>query len=182
MKKILCLAFPLFLVLLTNQSIAGPKTFNFFQAGYFEGASIVGSFTGEDLDSDGAINSFNSEVSDFSFSFSGNSIVSSFTHTFSELNGLIFVIGTSYLGDDAILGIEGIASGPNHGAGPPHQFSLIGGLGPYSNLGGQVMDNATGALDSTTNLIAVFQVPEPGIILLMVFGLAGLGVARFKKA
>jgi hypothetical protein len=61
---------------------------HFRQTGYSEGGSATGSFTADDLNPDGAINSLPGEGSDFSVSFSGNSIFSAFSLGYSDLLGL----------------------------------------------------------------------------------------------
>ncbi len=44
------------LALTATSQAASAASFNFFQGGYSEGASITGMFTGEDLDNNGDIN------------------------------------------------------------------------------------------------------------------------------
>jgi hypothetical protein len=180
MKKYTGYVFALALMLATSTTYAMPMTYNFSQTGFSGGATISGSFTGNDLDMDGAINSFLGEVTNYSVSFSGNMIVGAFSHSFADLGGLIYVLGNGvFLGDDAILGTEGVASGP--GFGPPGgPFTYESGLGPQGTLGGIVIDNNTGATDGSQNLVVVTAVPEPAIITLMGLGLVGIGFSRRK--
>ena len=69
---------------------AQATTYLFTQAGYSAGATATGAFTGNDLNNDGIINSLEGEVSSFSLSFSGNSIVSAFTLDATSLIGLYY--------------------------------------------------------------------------------------------
>ncbi|WP_013322076.1 PEP-CTERM sorting domain-containing protein [Gloeothece verrucosa] len=62
---------------------ANALTFNFTQQGWTQGGILSGSFSGEDLNNDNLIEK--TEVTDFSFAWSGNSSVPSFKHDFSNL-------------------------------------------------------------------------------------------------
>ena len=176
MNKHLGYVFGLLFMLTASQAHAIPITFNFTQGGYTGGASVFGSFTGDDLDMNGQINSFAGETLAYTMTFTGNAIVGSFTHTFSDFGGLVYDIGTPFLGDGSTLAIEGVASGPTFG--PPGPFTYESGLGPQGMLGGIVMDNTTGATDSSAQLVVVSQIPEPTTFALMGLGLAALGLRR----
>jgi len=137
-----CLAFP---------AIAVAETFSFSQSGFSEGAIVTMSFTGTDDDSDGQIASFTGEVTDFTMSFSGNSIVPAFSLSFPELFGLVYDLDGGPLGDGQILGIEGVGA---TGA----QFEYVAGPGPVGLCGiGQicaiVSDPANEAEDTSTELL-----------------------------
>jgi len=102
--------------------------YSFTQGGYSEGAIVTISFTGSDLNSNGQISSFDAEVSDFSMSFSGNSIVPSFSLGFSDLQGLVYDLDNGPLGDGFLLDIEGVAA-----SGAPYSYAA--GPGPFNQCG-----------------------------------------------
>ncbi len=181
MKKNIITLVALFASLLTSNANAIPLQYTFAQDGYAEGASITGSFAGTDLNNDGQLSSFQGEISDYSMSFSGNSIVDAFSHTFSDFGQLVYIIGTPFIGDDFIGEREGIASGPLFG--PDHPFSYMTGLGPMRYGHGRVTNNTTLAFDSdyTSNPATVTLVPEPATVALMSIGLAGLGFSSKRK-
>lgn len=62
---------------------ANAVTFNFTQDGWTEGGTLTGSFSGEDGNGDGVIEE--TEVTDYSISWSGNSLVPSFKQGLSNL-------------------------------------------------------------------------------------------------
>ena len=64
---------------------------------------------------DGAIASGEGEVSDYTMTFSGNSTVPTFSHTYADLNGLIWVVGSqigTYFPQDGI-GSQAVAPAPS---------------------------------------------------------------------
>lgn len=145
---------------------AHATSYAFSQGGYSGGGWITGTFTGSDIDLDGQINSFLGEVTAFSLSFSGDSIVPGFTHGLADLSGLVYDVGSPYLGDGPSGSTEGMASNWNGGFG----FDYASGLGPTGGFGGRVIDLATGAMSSTPDLVAV--VPEPSTYALFTLGVA----------
>lgn len=88
----------LFLVVCINSVNAAPIVYNFSQAGFDEGASVTGMFTGEDLNGDGQLSNFDpdnfnidtGEITDFIMDFSGNSLVSPFSLGFADLHGFAY--------------------------------------------------------------------------------------------
>lgn len=157
--------------------LASAATYHFSQSGYADGATITGSFTGVDLDHDGQINSFAGEVSAFTLTFSGNSIVPTFTHSFSDLSGLVYTVGHSTLGSDSSGGTEGMASNWEHSTG----YDFASGLGPTGLNGGRIIDTASGATTSTDALIQITSVPEPASALMTLAGLGVLGVLARRR-
>lgn len=157
---------------LCSSSAANATSYIFSQGGYSGGGAITGTFDGTDLDNNGQIDSFAGEVVNFSLSFSGDYIVGNFTHTLSDFYGLIYDVNSGFIGDGAGGDIEGMASNWNGYFG----FDYASGLGPTGGLGGRVIDIATGATSSSTELISVSAVPEPETwgMLLAGVGLIGL--------
>jgi hypothetical protein len=150
------------------------ETFAFTQGGFTEGGEITGMFVGSDLDSDGQINSFLGEVTAFSLRFSGNAVIPAFTHTFSALSGLVYDVGSGFIGNGPNGAVEGLAS---------NWFGIDGydyasGLGPTGTAGGRIISIATGVTSSTEQLIAVSVVPEPGTVALFALGLAFMAGRR----
>ncbi len=160
-------------------SSASAETFNFSQGGYSGGGSVSGSFNATDLDHDGHINSFLGEVTGFSLTFSGDAIVGNFTHTFSNLSGLVYELGSGFIGDGYAGGAEGMASNWNGTSG----FDFASGLGPTGGWGGRAINVATGGTSTSAQLISVTSVPEPETYAMLLAGLGVMGaVARRRKA
>lgn len=171
------------LLLLLAASNANATQYYFSQTGFEEGAYISGSFQATDLNGDGAyvgsIFSNFSEISDFSLSFSGNSIASAFTQSLADLTYLDYNASRSVIGD---ANPEGIATRWFETSG----FSYVSGVGPNGRQGGDVINWTTGASSETGNLITVSTsapVPLPGALGLFVPALVGLlGLSRRKHA
>lgn len=158
---------------------ASADTFSFSQGGYSGGGSIAGSFTAIDLNHDGQIQSFLGEVSAFSLMFAGDTVVGSFTHSLSDLNGLVYDLGSGFIGDGQTLSIEGMASNWHGTIG----FDFASGYGPTGGIGGRAIDIATGATSTSSQLISVTAVPEPEAYAMLLAGLGLMGaVARRRKA
>ncbi len=173
MKKYLVLL----LLASAGSANAAPVSFNFTQDGYDEGATISGTFAGEDLDNDGQLTSFNGELTNFTMSFSGNSLVSAFTLGFADLWGFVYDLPSGPLGDGLTGAIEGIGAGNS-------MFDYVAGPGPFAECGigfdcASVTDFATGAASFSNQFVMVSAVPVPAAVWLFGSGLLGLvGVAR----
>jgi len=85
-----------------------PGVFDFSEGGFSDGATVTGFFTGEDLDSDGQLSSFDGEITDFAMHFSGNSLVAAFSLSFSDLFGLVSDLDGADLGNGSDRYIEGV--------------------------------------------------------------------------
>jgi hypothetical protein len=149
---------------------ASAASFNFFQGGYSEGATVTGMFTGEDLDNDGFINSFNGEVTDYMMSFSGNSLVPAFSHGLPDFFGLIYVLGSD-IGN--FFEVDGIASSDGATFYGASGGTILYPVNPSPQIPGGKVGTFAGALDTTNEFVTVNTVPEPSTVLGL--GLLGLG-------
>ncbi|WP_262965546.1 VPLPA-CTERM sorting domain-containing protein [Methylobacter psychrophilus] len=160
---------------------AQASLYNFTQTGYEEGASISGSFSASDVNSDGWISGASwsnfTEISDYTVSWSGNSLVSAFTHIFADLTALNYQPSRTELGD---VDPEIIASNWFTTTG----FIYVSGVGAGSQ-GGSVLNMALGTESLTTNLIQVTPaaVPVPAAIWLFGSAMAGfIGLRHRNKS
>lgn len=156
---------------------ASATQYFFSQTGFTGGGTISGSFDAIDADLDGQISSFTGEVTSFSLIFTGDSIVPAFQHSFVNLFGLVYDVGSDAIGDGATGVMEGLASNWNGVAG----FDYASGMGPILIQGGRIIEIASGAVSSSDQLIAVTAVPEPATAMLVVTGLAILATARARS-
>ncbi len=179
MIKFLGLALATGLVL--SAPAANASIYNFTQTGYEEGATISGSFDATDLNANGQLvgsvfTNF-AEITAFTVSFSGNSLVSAFTHTLSNLDYLGYIPAISTIGGTST---EGIATNWFGTTG----FYYVSGVGPTGEQGGYVQNFDTTLYSHTENLInvtAVSAVPVPGAVWLFGSALLGfIGTARRK--
>jgi len=141
-------------------------SFSFQQKGFTGGGVINGSFTAVDLNNDGSIYAApwgslltGLEVTQFSFSFTGDTFVPDFTST--SLGVLGFDLnGDTFLGDSLS---EGIANNWFGADG----FMYAAGQGPVNSNGGVVIDLTSGGESASEQLVTVSlqdasgAVPEP---------------------
>ena len=85
-----------------------PMGFEFYQEGFANGATVSGHFMGEDLDGNGQLSSFLGEISGFQLSYSGDGYIPAFELGFADLFGLVYDLGSGFLGDGLDDHIEGI--------------------------------------------------------------------------
>ena len=151
--------------------------YNFSQDGYSGGGVITGWFDAIDTNGNGQINSFDLEVTGFLLNFSGDFFVDDFTHYHSDLFGLVYDIGSGFIGDGTVPVLEGIESFDS-------DFYYASGLGPFGFPGGEVWD-ASEEMVFTDNLIVVTDpvtVPVPGAVWLSCSGLIGYWQLRRRRA
>jgi len=141
-------------------------SFSFQQKGFTGGGVINGQFTAVDLNNDGSIYAApwgspltGLEVTQFSFSFTGDSFVPDFTST--SLGVLGFDLnGDSFLGDSPSEGVANNWFGVDG-------FMYAAGQGPANSNGGVVIDLTSGVQSATEQLVTVAPldvsgaVPEP---------------------
>lgn len=167
-------------------ALAHATTFSFSQMGFDEGAMITGSFTAEDMDANGWISfdslGFDREVTDFSLSFSGNSMVSAFAMGFAELQQLVFFVdGDNLLGNDfsptdPFGGLEGLAAFSD-------DYLFATGLLGSGTEGGFVQDVNFGGVSETQSAVMVDRAPSPvpdsgSTALLLGLGVVGLATVK----
>jgi len=155
-------------------------TYLFSQGGYAGGATLSGSFAGEDLDADGWLYGY--EITAFSLRFSGNFAVPAFSHSLSDLNGLEYRIGASQIGGlepggmaSNFGGFVGTLLPPGKNANSLLGYQFTSFQWPSYSIAGEVADIDLGISSRTSELIAVTAVPEPGSQALLLAGLAGIG-------
>ncbi|MBD5780033.1 VPDSG-CTERM sorting domain-containing protein [Pelagicoccus sp. NFK12] len=172
------LYFVAILTLAATSSQAVSISYDFTQGGYEEGAVVTGSFTAEDINTDGQIDGFSGEVSDFSMSFSGNSLVAAFDLLFVDLFSLVYDMDGT-IGDGAT---EGMAATNfffsfDVGASPfAPPYPLIGGIGDFFTPGASVSSELV-IVTAATNSGAA-DVPDSGPTV----ALLGLGVLAIATA
>jgi len=162
-----CLAF--------SVSTANASQYTFSQGEFDEGASISGSFVGNDANNDNLLTL--TEISAFNLSFSGNSIVSSFTHTLADLSAFSFQLAdNNTLGES---GLEGLATRWFETTG----FTYVSGVSTNGQQGAGIINweaSAEGDIfTESPNSISVNAVPVPGAIWL--FGSVLIGFIGLKR-
>ena len=171
---------------LSSTVLAAHQSFTFSQGGYDEGAVVTGSFIGDDLDSNGQLERFGpcgGEVIDFEMSFSGNSIVGSFSLGCDDLYGLVYDLDGGPLGDGLSLAIEGIGA-----AGGVFKYEV--GPGPVAQCGqqadcGVVTDGDNS--DFSQELVQVNATPippvplSPAALIIITLMLGSVGVVSLRN-
>lgn len=183
---------------------ASAAAFTFSQTGYADGATLTGSFMGEDLNSDGWLSHFalglDQELSDFGLAFSGNARVEAFTFGLDDLQEFSFsLMGDSLLGND--LSLDPFAGGEGISVFDFNFGYFSGQLSALAD-GGMVQNFNSGGMDDAVMAIQVAG-PDGGVgppddrpsavpdssnaAVLLLSGLAGLiairtSVGRIKKA
>ena len=161
-------------------SIAGAIGFNFTHTGFEEGASVSGSFAGEDNDSNGFL--LTNEVTSFSMQWSGNSLVPAFSLSLADLLGFGYELnGGPTLGD---LNFEGIV-GFNSVAYVAGEGGFLG-LGLPSNVvGGLILSGASASATLALPTVTGSPVPDSstgnlgfGALMLFLLGIARRFSAR----
>jgi hypothetical protein len=153
---------------LVNVSSGGVGIWNFSVGGWTGGGEVTGSFSGEDTNLNTQLNSFTGEITAFTASYSGGSIVSPVSFELADLFGLVYDLDGGPLGDGLILSVEGI--GATSGVA---QFII--GPGP---TGGRVCgrDEDCGAIIGPD--AGVPETPAPALIL---SALLGLFASRLRR-
>ena len=161
--------------------VANAALYNFSQTGFDGGASVSGSFEASDLNTNGLLEgsvftNFN-EITSFTMSFSGNSIVPAFTHTFADL---------TYLGHDpskltmGAANPEGVATNWFGTTG----YTYVSGVATNGQQGAGIINWLTSGETKSENLINVTPsaVPVPGAVWLFGSALAGFIGAKRRKS
>lgn len=159
--------------LLVSASPANATLYDFSQTGFDGGGIIRGNFEATDSNSDGFITK--PEVTAFSLSFSGDSIVADFSQGLNELYVLDYHIGTRFLGDETLGSFqEQIGTNWFGSTG----FSYASGRGTSFD-GGSVTDLSAPLDDPKISYTDEYvTIPVPGTIWLFGAGLIGLRVSR----
>lgn len=146
----------------------------FYDTVDFTGGVISGSFDGTDSNSNGWLEI--NELTEFTLSYSGDTVISAFTHTLSDVNFFNYALNSSLLGDNQNLSLglaEGI--GTNYYSGSGYAYST--GIG----TGGSTL-----ILNNTTfeNVVSdeYVHIPTPGVLMLLASALpAFFGFSRANR-
>ena len=97
------LLFSIGVSVLTAPVMAATQTYNFIQREYSNHAYVIGTFTGDDLNNDGQLVSWQGEVFSISATYSGSDMLPGFTIVNSNPVGseLVYTLNTRWIGDDS---------------------------------------------------------------------------------
>lgn len=165
--------------LVSSVSVANAAVYTFSQTGFEENAFISGSFEAADLNINGLVEGGTiasiQEITNFTLSFSGNSIAPAFTHTYADLTVLNYRPAKAILGDQ---NPEGLATNWFGTTG----FTYVSGTAAAGEQGGWVINQDTQGLSHSDNLISVAAVPLPGAVWLFGPVLAGFVARKRHRA
>lgn len=159
------------MALLLGTAPVSAATYTFSQGGFSDGATISGSFTANDDDGNGQLDSFAGEVTAFTLQFSGNSLVAAFSLGLGDLFALVADLdGSNLIGDGPAPSTEAI--GADDAA-----FSYLAGPGPVDFCGtgvpcAFVQEFGVGS-DSSSQSVQFQVIPIPGALVLL---LSAVGV------
>lgn len=148
-----------------------PIAYHFTQTGFADGAQVSGWFVGQDLEADGMLYAF--ELSDFSFSFSGNRAVPAFTMGMDNRAGLVFDIAAANLMHLHVTGPDGTRD---------LEFDAFGW--PGFHIPGRVSSNLDGLISISWDRLEVAPmapVPEPHLASLWLAGVLVLGAVAKRR-
>jgi hypothetical protein len=143
----------------------GPGSFSYSIGGWDGGGTVTGSFDGFDLDSNGQLSFFAGEITGFTMSYSGGSIVDPISFSFGDLFGFVYDLDGGPLGDGLTLDIEGIAA---FSAGGTFLF----GPGPVGECG----------IGEVCGFIETSSVPEPSSLALALTSLGLFVVSQRRRS
>ncbi|HAB15709.1 MAG TPA: hypothetical protein PLX89_01740 [Verrucomicrobiota bacterium] len=149
-------------------SASATTHYRFTQDGYADGALVIGTFSGTDVNSDGTLlyhvdmgsGASLGELTSFSMSFSGNSLMTPFSVGMGDLNVLSYVLGSGGLGDVISEGIEVVGL----------QYFYATGEGPLGDEGpGGIVASFIAPFggDRSPNVARVTIVPDGSVTLPM---------------
>lgn len=148
------------------------QSYNFHQAGYADGATLIGHFSGSDLDGDGLLHGY--ELTEFEVNWSGNRAVEAFSLGYMERAGLEYEIANNTLWHMAAFSQndEGVRF-----------FSFDSHGWPSYLIPGSVTDERLGLVSMSWEPISVnvSAVPEPQGLALLLSGLGVIGLWRQRQ-
>lgn len=149
--------------LLGSIEIAEATVFNFIQTGWEGGGTLTGFFEGEDLNGDGQIITIE-EISNYGATWSGNSIVPGFTHTYQAFSELGYNVSANDFSASNLVSID-YSQNPNISViasyGGNCQTPIINGT-PVFQCGEIQLFTLEGNLSTITTEKAVITVGNPG--------------------